>query len=140
MRLPILRSFLALVGLALLATAAEAQGKRRSDMNKITRAEIDEGGTIMGTARDAIRLLRPQWFRPPTGRFATGDVGSVGANPGETIVYIDDVRQPDLESLTLVPLARIFEMKYLDQNRAVQMRGAGHEGGVIEVITVDRRK
>lgn len=140
MRLSILRCFVALVGLVLLATSADAQGKRRSDVNKITRADLDENVTLMGTARDAIRVLRPQWFRPPTGRFATPDGGSVGANPGEAIVYLDDVRQPDLESLTLVPLARIFEMKYLDQNRAVQMRGPGHESGVIEVTTIDRRK
>ena len=140
MRLPILRSFMALMVLALLATSVEAQGKRRSDVNKITRADLDDNVALMGTARDAIRVLRPQWFRPPTGRFATSDFGSVGANPGEVIVYLDDVRQPDLESLTLVPVARIFEMKYLDQNRAVQMRGAGHESGVIEVTTIDRRR
>ncbi|MBL8996631.1 MAG: hypothetical protein JNL44_04865 [Gemmatimonadetes bacterium] len=56
------------------------------------------------------------------------------------VVYIDGMRQPDVESLATVPVLKIVEMRYLDQNRGVQMHGPGHEMGVIEVTTVDKRK
>ena len=35
---------------------------------------------------------------------------------------------------------KIIEIRFLDQNRAVQMHGPGHELGVIEVITIDKRR
>jgi hypothetical protein len=39
----------------------------------------------------------------------------------------------------MVPAAKLVELRYLDQNRGVQMYGPGHEFGVIEVTTVDKR-
>ena len=59
----------------------------------------------------------------------------------QIVVYLDDLRQPDLESsLITVKVETIVEMRYLDQNRAVQNRGPGHEAGVIEVITTAKRR
>ncbi len=127
------------VGFALCSTPAQAQ-KGRGDRNKITLAEITENSGAIMTARDAVRVLRPQWLAPPMGRMASPEVLGSSGGPLSVIVYIDDIRQPDLESLTTVLVSRIAELKYLDQNRAVQMRGPGHEGGVIEVTTVDKRK
>lgn len=139
MRQPITGLFLLLLGVASMANPAQAQ-QGRGDRNKITRTEIDEGGATIFTAREAVRLLRPQWLSPPPGRVASSDMlGSGGGRQG-VVVYIDDVRQPDLEALATVSVARIVELKYLDQNRAVLMRGPGHEGGVIEVTTIDKRK
>ena len=63
-----------------------------------------------------------------------------GGGAPAIIVYIDDIRQPDIESLATVPASRIVELKYLDQNRAVVLHGPGHESGVIEVTTLDKRK
>jgi hypothetical protein len=42
--------------------------------------------------------------------------------------------------LATISATKIVEMKYLDQNRAVLLRGPGHESGVIEITTVDKRK
>ena len=139
MRLPIIRFFALLLGIVLLATPATAQ-KGRGDRSKLTRVELDEAGTSIPTAREAVRLLRPQWLSPPLGRMASSDLTGAGGGRQEVIVYIDDARQPDLESLATVPGSKILEMKYLDQNRAVLLRGPGHEGGVIEVTTIDKRK
>ncbi len=138
MRLPIIRFSLLLLGVVLLADPAEAQ-KGRGDRNKLTRVEIVEGGTNIVTAREAVRLLRPQWLTPPMGRMASSDVMGAGGGSQNVIVYIDDMRQPDLESLSTVAAAQIFELKYLDQIRAVLLRGPGHEAGVIEVTTMDKR-
>lgn len=139
MRMPIIRIALSLLGVILVATTTEAQ-KGRGDRNKLTIIDIQEAGAGIVTAREAVRLLRPQWLSPPMGRVASSDMLGAGGGRQEVVVYIDDIRQPDLESLTTVLAAKIFELKYLDQNRAVQARGTGHEAGVIEVTTVDKRK
>ena len=127
--------------LALTVSSAEAQAtRRRGDRNKLTRIELDEAGSAMVTAQDAVRLLRPQWLRPPVGDVASSNVfGGSGGGATEIILYVDGIRQPDLEVLRMVPAAKLVELRYLDQNRGVQMYGPGHEFGVIEVTTVDKR-
>jgi hypothetical protein len=140
MRVHCLRTSLVLLSLMVFAAPARAQQKDRGDRNKLTRAEIVEGGTGIMTAREAVRLLRPSWFAPPMGRKASSDVIGPGGGSQTVIIYIDDIRQPDVESLATVPASRILELKYLDQNRAVLLRGPGHESGVIEVTTIDKRK
>lgn len=132
-------AFLVFLCTVTAAMSAEAQANR-GDRNKLTQADIAEGGASIVTAREAVRLYRPHWLAPPMGKKASSDVlGAGGGNPS-VVIYIDDIRQPDLESLATVRAARIVEMRYLDQNRAVQLRGPGHESGVIEVTTLDKRK
>ena len=140
MRPPLLRFFILLLGAAVFAHSGTAQQAGRGDRNKLTRVEIDEGGMNIVSAREAVRLLRPQWLTPPLGRVASSDLIGAGGGRQEVIVYIDDIRQTELESLATVPASRILELKYLDQNRALLLRGPGHESGVIEVTTIDKRK
>ena len=139
MRQPYHRFCLVLLGVFALATPAGAQ-KGRGDRSKLTQVEITEAGTSIMTAREAVRILRPQWLAPAMGRKASSDVIGAGGGSQVVVVYIDDIRQPDVESLATVPSSRILELKYLDQNRAVLLRGPGHESGVIEVTTIDKRK
>ncbi|MFN0097926.1 MAG: hypothetical protein ACKVS7_04560 [Gemmatimonadaceae bacterium] len=114
---------------------AQESKKKRGDRNKLLQEEILEAGTAIVTARDAVRMLRPQWLNPPLGRMASSNAGGAGGGQQTVILYVDDTRQPDLEILTQVKAADIVEMRYLDQNRAVQYRGPGHEAGVIEIKT-----
>jgi hypothetical protein len=125
---------------ALVAACATGQPAARTESSMLTRTEIEQGGSSIFTAREAVRILRPQWLTRPMGRVASSNVMTSGGGNQEVIVYIDDTRQPDFESLATVPAARIVEIKYLDQNRAVLLRGPGHEAGVIEVTTTDKRK
>ncbi len=125
---------------AFLVSCATAQSTSRSDTTTLTRADIEQGGSSLFTAREAVRILRPQWLSPPAGRVASSNMTTSGGGRQDVIVYIDDIRQPELESLATVPVAKIVVLKYLDQNRAVQMHGPGHESGVIEVTTVNKRK
>ncbi|MEO5816031.1 MAG: hypothetical protein ABIT20_12205 [Gemmatimonadaceae bacterium] len=135
-----LKFVLALLSVVSIGAPAGAQ-QNRGDRNKLTQADIAETGTSIMTARDAVRILRPQWMTPPPlGRQASSDVLTPGGGSPVIIIYINDVRQPDIESLATVPAAKVVEMKYLDQNRAVMLHGPGHESGVIEVTTTDRRK
>ena len=141
MRVSTIRLSVLVLGVALLATPARAQAQDRGDRNKLTQVEIAEAGSSIATAREAVRILRPQWLSPPRGRSASSDVLGMGGGMQTVIVYVDDKRQPDLEpSLAIVPASRILEMRYLDQNRAVLLRGPGHENGVIEITTIDKRK
>lgn len=132
-----------LLALAMAVAAPSAEGqatRRRGDRNKLTRIELDEAGSAMVTAQDAVRLLRPQWLRPPVGDVASSNVfGGAGGGATEIILYVDGIRQPDLEVLRMVSAAKLVELRYLDQNRGVQMYGPGHEFGVIEVTTTDKR-
>ena len=125
---------------ALFVGCATGQPSSRSETATLTRADIEQGGSGLFTAREAVRILRPQWLAPPMGRVASSNMNSSGGGKQDVIVYIDDIRQPELESLATVPVARIVVLKYLDQNRAVLMHGPGHESGVIEVTTLDKRK
>lgn len=146
------RLLLLVAALALAPALVEAQQQQdstpqkratrsRGDRNRLTKVEIDEAGSGIVTARDAVRLLRPQWLAPPRGRLNSSNVTGETGGAMQVVVYIDDIRQPDLEtSLITVPALKIVEMRYLDQNRAVQVRGPGHEAGVIEVITTDKRR
>ena len=141
---------LAVLTLALVAPALEAQqapttppaARRapRGDRNKLTQVEIAQAGGVV-TILDAIRLLRPQWLNPPRGRIASSNADGSTGSATQIVVYIDDMRQPDLESsLITVKAEQVVEARYLDQNRAVQNRGPGHEAGVIEIITTARRR
>lgn len=136
-------SFLLVLALLVCASAAEAQKKARGDRSKITRADLNEAGGTVVSAHDAIRLLRPQWLNPPMGRTASSALGASSITGGtlatEPVVYIDDMRQPGTDVLRTLKASVIIEMKYLDQNRAIQMLGPGHESGAIQVTTVNQK-
>ncbi len=155
MRLPLAR--LAIAATCLLAAsvfvaaeaAAQAQTqtekksapRRRGDRARLTVAEIAEGGTAIVTAHDAVRMLRPWWLNPPPGRMSSSNLASTTSAATMVVVYIDGLRQPDVESsLVTIKREKLVEMRYYDQNRAVQHFGPGHEAGVIEVTTTDKRK
>lgn len=137
------RSLLLVLALLACASAAEAQKKGRGDRSKITRSDLDEAGGTVVSALDAVKLLRPQWLNPPMGRMASSAVDPVVTpmthNAVEPVVYIDDMRQPTVDVLRTVKASTVTEMKYLDQNRAIQMLGPGHEAGAIQVTTVKQQ-
>lgn len=136
-------SLLLVLALLVCASAAEAQKKSRGDRSKITRADLDEAGGTVVNALDAVKLLRPHWLNPPMGRSGTATFGSGLSTGGsvatEPVAYIDDMRQPSVDALRTVRAEVITEMKYLDQNRAIQMLGPGHEAGAIQVTTTNRK-
>jgi hypothetical protein len=138
MRLPIVRFALAALALVFTALPARSQDRKgRGDQNKITAIDIAEAGTAVVTAYDVVRFLRPRWLAPPMGKQMSSNVFGPGGGNTQVRVYIDDIRQPDLEvSLGRVKANEVVEMRYLDQNRGVQEYGQGHEAGVIVVKTI----
>ena len=138
-----LRLHVALLAFACIAMpiSLHAQDKKqRGDRNRIAASELVEANGSFNTAYDIIRTVRAQWFNLPQGRTSTATMNGDGGGAKELVVYIDDVRQQSVEDLRTVKAKDVVELRYLDQNRAIQMRGPGHELGVIEVTTVNKRK
>lgn len=140
LRTTLLALFVIGVSVLALPRTSNAQSKPRSDRYHITREEITESGGNIGTAYDVVRLLRQRWLNPPLGRNSTTNADGTSGGATEIIVYINDVRQQSIEDLKTVKAALVADMRFLEQNRAIQLRGPGHELGVIEVITTDRPK
>lgn len=110
--------------------------KRRSDNMRITQEDLEGIQGNFVTAVDMIRTLRPRWLNPTMGRMAqAGGDGMPGGGATEIVIYIDGNRQPSMNELNTLRAALVREMRYLDQNKAVQNYGPGHEMGVIEVTT-----
>ena len=128
--------------LAIVASpdALSAQQKQRGDRNRISKDDMTEVLASVSTAYDAVRTLRPQWLNPPALRQSTATVMGDGGGATDVVIYVDDLRQQSKDDLKTVKATTILEIKYLDQNRAIQMRGPGHEMGVIEVTTINKRK
>ena len=140
LRKPLLALFVIGVSVLALPRTSNAQSKPRSDRYHITREEIAESGGNIGTAYDVVRLLRTRWLNPPLGRNSSNNADGTSGGATEIILYINDIRQQSLEDLKTVKASRVADMRFLEQNRAIQLRGPGHELGAIEVITTDRPK
>jgi len=128
----IVRSLTVVTVFALL-TPASGEAQRR-DRNKIVQEELvaeKSGGTIF----DAVRTLRPQWFRESQSRQLSG-VGSTPADQMMPILYIDGVKMESLQMMNGVPVERIKELRYMGGRDAQMRYGMGHGGGVIDLTTV----
>lgn len=117
-----------------------APPKQRGDRNRITKADLDEAPIGNTTVYDVIQRMRPQWLVPRPGRVMSSDLGGSGGNASEIIVYIDDVRQPSMDYIRSMKANGLVELRFLEQNRAIQRYGPGHELGAIEITTVDKKR
>ena len=139
------RSSLPGILLVLLMLAASdvlsAQNTRRGDRNRLMKDDLTEIAATVNTAYDIVRMMRPNWLNPPgmNRNSASNADGTGGGGATSIVLYINDIRQPTLDEMRTVKASTVLEMRYLDQNRAIQMRGPGHEMGVIEVTTIDKK-
>lgn len=138
------RTLFVLSLIALCSVGDSAQAQKRGDRSLISPQDLEEAKGSITTALEAVQRLRPNWLTPSRGRNASATLGEpLGArssNATEPVVYIDDRRQPAVEELRTVPAVSLVEIRYMDQNKAVQMLGPGHEAGAILVITDKRKK
>jgi len=82
----------------------------------------------------ALERLRPEWLRVnPSSRQVEAQATAS--------VYVDDMYMGGLESLRLVPVATVVELRYLSPSRANDWFGTGCRcgAGVIFVTTRNRR-
>lgn len=60
---------------------------------------------------------------------------SGGSNSIVAVLYIDDVKQTEIEEMKNVPAPAVVEIRYMTGNQAAGRYGAGHEGGAILLKT-----
>jgi len=122
------RAFLVPLGLVLSAcSAAPGPSQPTRDRNLISAEEI--AAEPVTTAHDLVSRLRPAWMR------ARGPTSIRGGEPSVPLVYIDEVRTGDLESLHRVSTQIIREIRFINGRDATTKWGLDHGGGVIMVIT-----
>ena len=88
--------------------------------------------TTAQNAYDAISLRRPFFLKSRGPRSLRG--APVGQTVEFPIVYIDGMYHGELESLKTIPVSRVREIHYLDDNAAMLRFGTGHTGGIILVL------
>lgn len=116
-----------LAGIAILTAACATTGTRESGsrFGEITAAEIEE--TTASDAYILIQELRPNWLRQ-RGRASIN-------RPSPRVVYLDNVRLGDLQSLRQISPTSIERIRFLDSRDATQRFGTGHVNGAILIFT-----
>ena len=123
----LLLAVLALAGTVALAPDARAQELKR-DKDKITRQEIEGTAQRDQDIYQVIRSLRPHFLRQARGVRSFGNAGV----PYPTL-YVDGVKESDLNQLKAIPAAAVDEVRYLEPARAEMDYGADAQGGAVVV-------
>ena len=106
-----------------------------TDSPRNTNARSDVLGSAelrsvsLSNALEAVRRFRPEFLR------THGSLASVDPNAGMAMVYLDGVRQGGLDALRSIPVAPIYEIRYLSASAAADQYGPFYPGGVIAVRT-----
>ena len=117
---------LALLGatVALLPEPAHAQ-KRSRDV--LTRDEIMSSAQRDLDLFEAIQRLKPHFL---SGNRASR---SLSGGQGILVVYVDGVRQNDLQILKILKAANVEEVRYLSPSKAGSEYGVDHSGGALVI-------
>jgi hypothetical protein len=123
-RLPYALVFL--IALSGCSAATQQQSGVSRNIDLLTREEVTEANR--SSAYEVIEMLRPQWLQARSAQ-------SVNRQGGGVIVYMDDVRYGDLDSLRSIHSSGIFQMERFNATAASQRWGPGHSEGVIVIST-----
>lgn len=95
--------------------------------NLITADEISRVNVV--NAFEVVQKLRPSMLRQR--QVATANAQS----SGELVVYVDNNRFGDVDSLRQISASTIAALRYFSASEAQTKWGSGHPGGAIEVTT-----
>ena len=109
-----------------LAPAAAQELKR--DKDKITRPEIEATAQKDQDIYQVIRSLRPHFLRQARGIRSFGNAGVP-----MPVLYVDGVKESDLNQLKAIPAAAVDEVRYLEPARAEMDYGTDAQGGAVVV-------
>lgn len=109
-------------------TAQDQPRRPARDRDVISRVELMESAQKNQDLLKAVRSLRPHYLRPPPGvRSMTGPP------PAPLQLYVDGIRQAEVETLVLIRTIDTEEVRYLEPGRAQDLYGITHNGGAIQV-------
>jgi hypothetical protein len=119
------------------SSGSSAPRPARGSSDFISEEEIRAGS--YQTALDIIENLRPTMTRPRGSTLSRND-GASGISSGQVssvnvVVYLDEVRLGEVQSLRTVPAQTVKEIRYINARDATTRWGTGHSSGVIQVTT-----
>lgn len=97
--------------------------------NVITYDEISMSRTGGTSAYDLIQRLRPEYLR------SRGTSSLSNITPVTAVVYVDEVKYGQLESLRSLSADQIREVHYINASDATTRFGTDHVGGAILITT-----
>jgi hypothetical protein len=104
---------------ALTLACATSSRQVQNDSPVLSGEEI--ASVSVATAYDAVARLRPSYLRSHGGE--------------RSVVYMNTHVVGGVEALRDIPAYRVHEIRYLTPAEARSRLGAGHDGGVIIVVT-----
>jgi hypothetical protein len=113
----------AIAGLVTAPSAAQAQ--RKQDI--IKREDIAASSLKDGNVYELIRSMRPQFLEKPRG------VKSIQGRTPPLVVYVDGVKEVDVEALNQLTANMVEEIRYYDPQKAQDEFGSAAAGGAIVV-------
>ena len=120
----------ALVAIAAVAFAPSGALAQKKQRDVIARDEILKSAQKDVDLYAAIQVLRPHFLRAPRGTRSLG-----GSYTSSLAVYIDKIRQPELDVLQQLKANTVAEVRYLDPSRSQNEYGITANGGAI-IITL----
>lgn len=120
----LIKSVLIVFLVTLSGCAASGEGTSGSDPTVITQEDI-EGVSGISDVYNLVQRLHPQWLQK-RGRSSV-------SNPGDIIVYVEDTRYGNPESLRRLDVIDVQSIEFLRPEEATMRYGSGHDDGVIYV-------
>jgi hypothetical protein len=121
-----------------LGTKSEGGGYRPD----VVGAPVGLGGSSSGSSGSGSSGSSGEPAKPTssTGRESGGGTSAYGDASGggsgsSAVLYIDDVKQQNLEEMRNIRAADVFEIRYLTGNQASGRYGSGHEAGAVLLKT-----
>lgn len=110
------------------ATAGE-RTQRTGSRDLLTAAEIQERGTAVETAYEAVQQLRPHFMRERSN--PTMGVGAARVDPVR--VYVNGVQRGGVQELERIRIEEVVSIRYVRPTDAQTRYGMDHGSGAIEV-------
>lgn len=131
----VVRPFVVCLSLSFVVLACGGQ-PRTADPGGVKSSDVITIDEILTTktqnAYDAVRRLRPAFLQ------SRGPITLLERDnaPSQPLVYLDNRRYGDIESLKTITVDGIYEIRYLSPNQAQLKWGMNHAAGVIHVTTM----
>jgi hypothetical protein len=132
----IVRAWLPLCAVVLVASAVAAQSKPKSSSTLITEEEIERARPTVGNAFDVVQSLRPRWLRTREMVQMPGSSSSSGNVPqmAEIHVYMDDRDKGDIDFLKTIPAELVYTLKLMSMTEVGARFGPSRGPGIVVTL------